>query len=145
MSDSLYDIAKYVQTLIETNQTSLNITDVYYGDQDKIPRVPTACVDTGVKRRQLAGAPRRTQVDVDLYVMVYTAAVASQEVNREQDDLIAENIETLIHQDATMNGLVIDSLVSDVEYGYALRSNSLFRTARLTVTARDLVQLPSSV
>jgi len=77
--------------------------------------------------------------------MIYTGAVASQSANREQDDQVAEAVEDLIHQDATMGGLVIDSLVSNIEYGYAVRSNSLFRTARLTVTARDQVQLPSSM
>ena len=145
MSDDLYVMAKYIQSLIETNKAGLNISDVYYGDQEKIPRVPTACVDTGSKRRELSGAPRRTTVDMETYVLVYTGAVASQTANREQDDQIAEAVEDLIHQDATMGGLVIDSLVSGIEFGYALRNNSLFRTARLTVTARDQVQLPSSM
>ena len=145
MSDSLYDMGKYLQTLLEGAKGGLNISDVYYGDQEKIPRVPTACVDTGAKRRELNGAPRRTQVDMETYVMIYTGAVASQSANREQDDQVAEAVEDLIHQDATMGGLVIDSLVSNIEYGYAVRSNSLFRTARLTVTARDQVQLPSSM
>jgi len=145
MSDSLYTVAKYLENLITTAKAGLNVSDVYYGDQEKIPRVPTVCVDTGSKRRELNGAPRRVMVDMELYVLVYTGAVASLSANREQDDLIAEAVETLIHLDATMGGLVIDSLVSDIEYGYALRNNSLFRTARLTVTARDQVQLPSSM
>jgi len=145
MSDSLYTVAKYLENLITTAKAGLNVSDVYYGDQEKIPRVPTVCVDTGSKRRELNGAPRRLMVDMELYVIVYTGAVASLSANREQDDLIAEAVETLIHLDATMGGLVIDSLVSDIEYGYALRNNSLFRTARLTVTARDQVQLPSSM
>lgn len=69
MSDSLYDMGKYLQQLIEGAKGGLNISDVYYGDQEKIPRVPTACVDTGSKQRELNGAPRRTMVDMESYVL----------------------------------------------------------------------------
>jgi len=138
------DIAQHLQDMIEENKDNLRVKAVYYGDQDKIAFTPTVCVESGGKTRELNGAPRRTMVNMENYILVYVGAVMSSQTNRLDDDTVAEAIEALVHTDAQMEGRVIDSMVTAVEFGYLQRNNSLFRTARLTVTARQQEQLPSS-
>lgn len=144
MTGSLYVLSKWIETQLETNKAALGLQDVFYGDQDRIPRTPAACVEPGEKRRELNGAPRRTMVTFVIYILVYHNPVKTVEAIRNDLTALAELIETLIHSDAQMGDNVIDSLVVQLEDGFLQRSNTLFRASRLTVEARQQVQLPSS-
>lgn len=145
--------ATYLETLLITNAVSLGISNqpdntpaVYYGDQNRIPVTPAVCIDPGEKRSELNGAPRRTQVDLLCYILVYHNAIKGIEVVNKDTDALSESIETLIHaQGAQLGGIVINSLVSNLEYGYQTRGNTLYRVSRLTVEGRSQAQLPSSV
>lgn len=137
-------MAAYLEGLLNTNKVSLGLQDVFYGDQARIPRTPVACVETGDKSVELNGAPRRVMATMTNYVIIYHASVASPQGNRRDNDALAETIETLINSDAQMASSVIDSLVRAVEYGYAERTNTIYRTSRLTIEARQQEQLPSS-
>jgi len=143
----IVDMAKYLENLLKDadNMANLGLKKVYYGDRQKIPFSPIACIETGEKDRELNGHPRRTLVTIRNYVIIYHGNVRSASDNLQESDERAENVEILIHTDAQMGGLVIDSLVTNVESGYQLRDNTLFRASRLTVEARVQEQLPSSV
>lgn len=145
LTNSLQDVAEYLETLLVNQQGALGLADVYYGDQSRIPRTPTACIDPGEKRRELNGIPRRTDVRFINYVLLYHNPIDSVIALTKESDALAEEIETLIHLDAKMGGLVIDSMVTTVEFGYQTRGSSLYRVSRLTVEGRSQVQLPSSV
>lgn len=142
MSTSLVDMAKWMQIRLESMP---EIVDVYYGDQDRIPRSPTACIETGEKRQELNGAPRRVMIDLTCYILLYVGPIVPTRHNREEADALAEAVENELHQFPTFEGNFIDTLVTAIEYGYQVRGNSLFRAARLTVTARQQSQLPNSV
>lgn len=144
-SASYVDMADYLKTLIETNRTSLGLADVYYGDQNNIPRTPSACVDPGGKDRGLNGAPRRTLVTLTNYVLIYHNKMTSTEIIRREDDQRAEAIEKLIHQDSQMGGLVIDSMVTGIESGYLMRERTMFRASRLTIEAHVQEMLPYGI
>lgn len=144
--DSYVNMAKYLENLLKTRHadTGVEVQDVYYGDQENIPRTPSACVDPGGKRRDLQGAPRRTEATMTNYVIVYHYEVKSMQDVREAADRVAEKIEDIIHEDAYMGNSVFDSMVTAVESGYLMRRNSLYRASRLTVEARAMKQLPST-
>lgn len=143
-TDSTVEQTLYLQELIEANKTGLALGDkVYYGDQEKIPFTPTVCVEAGDKRRELNGAPRRVMTPMISYILVYASKVGETGENRLTADRLSEQIETLIHANRTLDGRVIHSLVTAIEFGYLMRGNSLFRTSRLTVEGRQQVQLPS--
>ena len=144
MTDSYHTVAKKLQDIVVTEATSLgvNADDVYYGDQNNIPRCPSVCIDPGEKRRESNGAPRRVMTTMTNYIIVYHNQVASMQEVREDSDKLGEKVEALIHADATLGGIVIDSMVTGIESGYLQRDRSLFRASRLTVEARDQVQLP---
>jgi hypothetical protein len=140
----IVEMGTYLQNLIESNKASLGVQDVYYGDQANIPRTPTVCMEPGEKTRSPNGVPRRTLVTITNYLIVYHSEVASMQTVRLEDDQLAEAIETLVHTDATMGGLVIDSLVASVESGYLQRARAMFRASRLTVSATVQEQLPTN-
>jgi hypothetical protein len=147
LTDSYVDLAKDVQTRLEAAAVSLGLTAVYYGDQDRIPTTPAACVEPGDKDRELNGMPRRTEVEMTVYVILYLYNLKSPEEIREDVDTIGEAVESLLHTDAQLRGVggeptVIDSMVRRVESGYQQKRNSLFRATRLTFVARSQVQLP---
>jgi hypothetical protein len=145
LTDSLVTVSKYIETMLSSNAVALNLEDVFYGDQQRIPRTPAACVESGEKRRALKGAPRMTLVDITTYVIVYHYKLKSVQEIREDNDLLAEAIETLVHSDCKLGGYVIDSMVTSVESGYQMKGNSLFRASRLTIEARSQVLLPLPV
>lgn len=147
--DSLYTLSKIVHDALEANKEALGLNVVYYGDQERIPYTPAACIEPGDKSRRLNGAPRRTEVTLTCYVILYLYNVASPESVREGVDSLAEDIETFLHMDAQLRDgdlvpQVIDSLVTNVESGYQPKRNSLFRASRLTFEARSQVLLPSN-
>jgi hypothetical protein len=145
LTDSLKVFSEYLETLLETHKGTLGIVDIYYGDQSRIPRTPSACVDPGEKFQQLNGAPRRVAITLTTYVLIYHNPVKGVEALSKESDAIAEAVENRIHLNPTFDGLVIDSLVSRIEYGYQTRGNTLYRVSRLTVEGRSQEQLPSSV
>ena len=141
---TLYDIAKYAQDKLNDNRTTLGLdrNAIQYGDVTRLTVTPMVCIETGDKSRELNGAPRRTMVTGTVYLLVYHSAVKNASVNREADDQYAEQLETLMHEDASFGGLVIDSLVSAIEFGYQVRANTVYRASRLTLQARWQEMLP---
>jgi len=144
ITESIVDLALDVKRRLDEAKATIGLADVYYGDQTKIPRVPAACVEPIVKRREHQGVPRQTLVDFQVGILVYLAEANSVQTTREDVDRVAEAIETELHKDSQMGGLVIDSLVSTLESGYAFRGNTLYRTSRIVFTGRSKVGLPLS-
>jgi len=139
-----FEVAKKLEDIVNDNRTALNLATngLYYGDITKIPTTPCICIESGDKDQELNGAPRRVMITGTNYILVYHSEVKSPSANREDDDQYAEQVEALVHADATLGGLVIDSLVRTIEFGYQIRSNTLYRASRLTVEARWQEMLP---
>jgi len=143
-TDSVVDIAQFLFDQLDDNKTPLGLTDVFYGDQEKIPRVPAVAVESGTKSREINGAPRRTLNTITAYLIIYHSKIdASVQVTRKEVDLLAEAVESLVHSNSTMDGLVIHSLVTEIQSGYSAKGKTdIYRSARLTVTATSQSQLP---
>lgn len=147
--NSYLQLAKDIQARLEGQKVAFGLTDVFYGDQDKIPRTPAICVEPGDKTRNLNGLPRRTEVNMTVYLILYHYQLESIQVVREDNDTLAEQIEDFLHQDPQLrdnlgNATVIDSLVTRIESGYQQKRNSLFRASRMSFEARSQDQLPMS-
>jgi hypothetical protein len=141
-TDSLVEFATYIKMILDDAKPQLGVVDVFYGDQRKIPRTPTVCVEPGGKDREYAGAPRAVMNTLELVILVYHMRIADVQSVREEVDTIAEDVEAFLHNDKTVNGLAIDSLVTSMDSGYAVRANTLFRTTRLTFQMRSKTYLP---
>lgn len=146
LTDSLVTMSYYVLGLLQdaTWMQQNGVTQVLYGDQEKVGQVPLICVEPSQKSRQLNGAPRRTEVDMEINVIVYYGILQDNELNRKGADLLAEAVEARLHSDSTCGSLAIASLVSNLSSGVANKGGSLYKASRLTFTTNSQVQLPYS-
>jgi hypothetical protein len=143
LTDNNIQFALWVQNRLEDKKADLGIAIVTYGDQNKIGATPMVCVEPGTKTRELAGAPRMTMVNLEVVLLIYLFKVGStiQEA-KAQVDILAEGIESFLHEKPECDGLVIHSMVNTVEYGYAVRDTSTVRAVRMTFGATSKVRLP---
>jgi hypothetical protein len=145
LTDKTSVVAAAVHSLLEENKVALGLVDVWYGDQDKIPRQPAACVEAGSKGRTLNGAPRRTEVTMEVFVIIYHERVTDSEENQRKSELLSEAVESLLHQNQDLDGLVIHSMVTSNEPGYVVRGGAQVKASRLTFQCTSQKMLPFSV
>lgn len=126
------------------DHAELGLQDVFYGDQDFLPRNPAACVEPQRKTQQLKGAPRRTEVNLSVFVILYVSALTDPQSNRRDADKLSEEVEAVLHLDAQCKNQVIHSLVVSNESGWASKSGTPIRASRLTFEATSQDQLPYS-
>jgi hypothetical protein len=137
-------VAEYLQQLLQDNALTLGLAAVYYGDQDKIPVNPAACIEPDNVDRTLNGASRVAQIVFNNYILVYHSAITDVQTNRKAADELADAIVDLVHAHSQLNGLVIDSVCVNVESGYSAKQNTVMRSSRISVQARSREILPSS-
>lgn len=146
LTDSVQDVAQYVIDTLNAGKTDSGLQDVWYQDQNLIPRYPAACVIPGDKSREYNGNARRTLVTMEVYVNIYFGKVQDVQQNNIATVDIAEIVESQLHQSSQCgpadNPLVIQSLVTDVSPGYANRSGTLVAATRLTFQATSQKSLP---
>jgi hypothetical protein len=111
--------------------------DVYYGDSDLIPRVPSVTVEPGNKGREFTGTGLRADIAFEVVLMVYLCSAEADHQDQLSADELAEDVEALINADTTMGGLVVNGFVDGVEQGFALRQNEVLKAARLTWQGRS--------
>lgn len=143
-TDSLVVYTTYFFDLITAQKAPLQIQDVYYGDQLKIPRTPSVCVDSDNRNREINGAPRRVANVLSAFIIVYHSPVQDVQKTRKDVDLLGEQIEALVHADPQLGGIVIHSLVTQYQSGYATKLGTQYRSCRLTVQANSQTQLPQA-
>lgn len=145
-TDKVTVVAIAIRDLIVANQTALGLKDVYFGFHNMIPGSPTAVVSSGVKRRELAGvsAPGgRTMNYLQVYIDIHGSRVGPESEDQKQLALetIAEAIETLIHQDTTLGGIIIHGYVQSMDPGVSFIGSSQFNTVRLTFEGKTKTYL----
>lgn len=147
LSTSVVDAADYLVTLLTSQMTQTGLKAVYYGDQETLPVTPCACVETGNKARELRGVPKRYNLTMEVYVLVYHSGVTDVQTQRRSNDVLAETLEDLIHQDHKMKRTdgtdrFLDAVVSASEPGYVTKGGSVVRATRLTVSIMSQQSLP---
>lgn len=116
---------------------------VYYGDQQKLPKRITACIEPNTKVTDLTGATRMVDRRYEVFVILYFTAVQSGQLNRREVDTISEEIETHLNVDPRLGGEVIHSYVTELASGYSTKDGALVKSSRLTFTAISKDRLPS--
>src|SRR5688500_13647134 len=142
LTDDLYVATNAVYDLLDEHQTAIGLEDIWLGDQTRVPRTPAAVVEPGGKSREFNGSPRRFKVSFQIFVMLFFEKVTDSGTSTRESLQIAELIESVLHQDATFDGLFIHSFVEANEPGYATRDNTKMRAARLTLNAVSQEMLP---
>lgn len=143
LTNRLSEVADFFFQLLSENKVQLGLADVFYGDQTLIPHTPTVCVETGEATQTLVGIPRRVDVAMELYLLIYIGDIRSTILNRQESETLADILGDFIHdQDPRLAGLVIHTFVSKTEFGYSAKANgTVFRVARITVSLQSKVNL----
>lgn len=143
-TDSLFVVTDHLFTLMNTNKATFTtpVQDVFYGDQNRIPRTPAITVAASQKTRELAGAPRQMMNNFEVFVNIFFSNVRDITLNHREADQLAEEVEAKIHEDITFNGRVINSFVALNEAGFLNREDTQFRGSRLIVQAMTKKGLP---
>lgn len=138
-------VTQAIIDLLEANSVSLGLKQVFYGDEELIPKYPSVGVDPGPLRRNYTGESLRTDNNFTVYLMVYHGAIRSAQITRKAADVLAETIVDLLHTNVRLGEgsaqLLIDSLVTVTEPGFAKRGNELLQTTRIQWTGYNKTAL----
>jgi len=134
------DYSIIVQTIVDLlkTDTSLRLKDVFYGDQELIPRVPAVTVEGGLKRRSYNQTGLQTNVDLSVFITVFHGGVKDKSVLQKDIDERTQLIEAALHGNPKLTttsntgGYVIHSLVVSNEPGFITRGRTVFLASRLT-------------
>lgn len=144
LTDRLDVLCEDVFSRLTASKVAIGLEDVWMGDQERVPRTPSAAVEPGPKSRDYNGAPRRFLVTMDVYVMVYLEKVQAASTNVRASMKLTETVEEVLHANAQLGGLVIASYVYQNEPGFAERDKTMFRASRITFRCTSQAQLPMS-
>lgn len=133
-ADRFTPVVQEVYDLLTNAKAELGLEDVWYGDQNLIPRYPAVAVEAGPFNRDLSGIGGKGLTDnrIRVLLLLYLAKIQDVQVTRKATDELAERIMDKLHEDVTMNGTVIHGFVTAIEPGYATRGGTLMRTTRVT-------------
>lgn len=153
LSDSTLAIAQRFFEILDLNKATLGIQDVWFGDQDNVPRTPSVCVEPGVKRRELQGIPDMTLNTIDTFFLVYHSPVGETQQARRDTIQFAEGIERYLHINhlnlfaADGSQLTIHGFCSDMDPGYAYKGSTspgrgtLYNAVQITWTSTTKTRL----
>lgn len=144
-TDSDVVLAQAIQAILETNKVTLGLDDVFYGNQRMLPRASSAVVIAEGKARQLAGvtAPGgRTMNELMVSIDIHRSKVGVEADEREAVDEIATDVETLLHSDTTIGGIIIHGFIRSVQRGeIEFAQNSMFRSVHMSFVGQTKTYL----
>jgi hypothetical protein len=148
------EVAQRIYHLIDDAKATLLMSpegvqgQLFYGDQNRIGVTPTACVESGITQRSLAGVPSRTENELQCYIIIYWARVDETQVTKLQAEQAGEAIARYLDANLTLarsgdGGIVIHGFISSIEPGYTYRNQgkTLMQTVRLTWTGKTKTML----
>jgi hypothetical protein len=141
LTDSTLVIANRFFDILDANKASLGIQDVWFGDQQLVPRVPALCVEPGTKRRVLQGVPDLTLNEIDTHFLLYHSPVADSQTSRRAAIAFAEAVETFLHENhlrlhaANGDQLTIHGFMAEMDPAYSFRPGTLHHAAVMTWTS----------
>lgn len=144
-TDSILVITDRIFDILDANKASLTyggktVQDVWFDDQDLLPKTPAICVVPNVKRRPISGASNFTENRIDTIILVYHVSVTpdmSRQDTKRTTIGLAEVIEAYLHNNQlqllTTGGdrLTIHSWVTEMDPGYAYKNGTLYNAVQM--------------
>lgn len=151
ITDSHDVLTQYIVDKLRTNYALLiaavtgvavpSPDDIYYGDQDKLPRTPSVCVEPLDTGRTLQGVSYRADNEFTWSIFVYHDKFQDNQLTRKECQQVAEVIVTLLHQDPQMGGNAIHSFAPSNESGYVFRAKTQYRANKISYSASTKTRL----
>jgi hypothetical protein len=138
----MVEVIDFVKDMLE-EADSLAFADVFYGDQELIPRVPTACLEGDQFEEDPTDVGLTTNIVFTVQVIVYHSSMDGAETTRRDTDLYAEAVKAVLNSNRQLRsdindgttGLVTHCWVGNITYGYAVRQKKLMRAVKLQFNA----------
>lgn len=130
-------ITQRIIDIIATAHKPSDVKEVYYGEQARIPLMPSVCVIPGTRVRDFNQTGIQYEIVVTTYIHVYHAQIADlQDIYKGTDELV-ESIEATILSYRKLEGanndpIVVHGRIASVEPGFAPRGDALFVVHRMT-------------
>ena len=133
-------ITQAIVDLLTTNHVPQDIRYMYYGDQARIPEVPSAAAMSGPRNREFNQTGLQYEMVIVTYVMVYHGLIGDLQTLTKSTEELIESLEATLNgarklPDSTGAAQIIHGMVSNVEPGFAERGKALFVVHRMTHTA----------
>lgn len=135
VAEKIYDI---IEAKVATFTPVMTVTNLFWGDQLKIPFTPAICVEPMEQQAEFAGigGAGRLEIVHEVHLICYTSRLTDSQANRRESDYFVEQVKNVLHtpglgltNSQLGNGAVLAGNVVRTNYGYAKRNT--LRAARL--------------
>ncbi len=139
------DITNRIEWILEQNVGELGLKYIAYGIHDTIPKSPAAIIEPGRKLREWRKTGSHTNNAFEVAIFHWFTGLGSESELQKALDPKTELIEKLIDTDALptndggtrFNGLLIEGLCTEVQYGYRRTDDGRMRVNRIIFTGRS--------
>lgn len=132
-TDKHTEVTQRILDLLTQNKTELGITDLYYGGpQDLAPNYPCVFVESGPKTRIRSSTQRFSVLFTVLILLQHGRVDQLSEQNKAEVEQLVERIEDFIHQDYTLENLIMFGFITRVEPGITTYEGVKIRASRIT-------------
>lgn len=133
MTDKLSVVTQAVVDKLKAYQAPTNLfsnNNVYFGDEQLIPRVPSAVVnpDPGYTA-ELTGTGMQKRNTFSLQIILYHAKLGEGNIRRKEVVELAEGVMDYLHEDRQFGGMLYHSFVNSIEPGYQQLMDRTFMVA----------------
>ncbi len=129
-SDNPVTIASAIKAVVVANQDELDISDVFYGDQVKIPKSPTVCVEPAKRATEYNGTGFRKANTFTCGIYVYVAKLGDVSEIQTEVDQLSYDLAAAIDA-ASLSGDLADLITwgycAELNFGYRVKANQLMR------------------
>jgi len=131
LNDSLSDISSALYDYLLDGKIQLGLEDVWYDISGLVPRTPSILVEPQSKTRELTQTGFQTTNTFDISVIIIHARMASESVTNAESLKLAEDVESYLHENRSLDDKLIHSYVVSLEQGSITQQSVLLRATRL--------------
>jgi len=128
--NKLSEVGKKLETVINAANIS-SVRRVWLNLEGMVPETPAILVEPQNITRERYATGHQTLNTFTVHLTVLHSRIASETDTNQECLQIAENLEGTLHDNMTLDGLMVHSMVSSLELGVATRQKIALRAARL--------------
>lgn len=130
-TDSLAAVSQELYDYLDYGKGVLGIQRVWYDIDDMVPTTPAILVEPGDKSREISNTGHMVINTFQVNVILLHSRMASKSETNDEALTLAEEVESYLHDNKTLNGLIIHGYVSKLEQGSVAQQKVLLRATRL--------------
>ncbi len=117
--------------VIAAPTNELDVRAVWYNVSSSVPETPAVLIEPQAKESDLYETGHYVINNFTVHFTVLHSRLDSEGVTNQECLALAEDLETLLHKNRTLNDTLVHSMVSSIELGLATRQKVTLRAARL--------------